>query len=55
VCKRVNKTKSYINRLVFIEESEEDETVEQHFVEAQTMQMDEGEENIIEVEVQPST
>jgi hypothetical protein len=41
--------------LVFIEESKEDEDVEQHFVEAQTLQTDAGEENIVEAKVQPST
>jgi len=35
---------------VFIEESEDDEGVEQHFVEEQTMEKDTREENIIEVE-----
>jgi hypothetical protein len=39
---------------VFIKESEEDEDVEQHFVETQTSQIDAGEENVVEVEVQPS-
>jgi hypothetical protein len=40
--------------LVFIEESKEDEVVEQQFVEAQTTQTNIGEENVIEVEVQTS-
>ncbi len=40
---------------MFIEESKEDEAMEQHFVEAQTLQTDVGEENIVEAEVQPST
>jgi hypothetical protein len=35
---------------VFIEESEEDKVEEQHFVEAQTMQKDAKEDNIVEVE-----
>jgi hypothetical protein len=35
---------------VFIEELEEDEAVEQHFVEEQTMGKDTWEENIIKVE-----
>jgi hypothetical protein len=34
----------------FIEESEDDEGVEQHFVEEQTMEKDIREENIMEVE-----
>jgi hypothetical protein len=41
--------------LVFIKKSKEDEVVEQHFVEAQTTQKDTGEENVIEMEIQPST
>jgi len=36
--------------LMFIEELEDDEGVEQHFVEEQTMEKDTREENIIEVE-----
>jgi hypothetical protein len=35
---------------VFIEELEEDEAVEQHFVEEQTTEKDTREENIIKVE-----
>jgi len=54
VSKRANKTKSYINRSVFIEESKDDEAVEQHFVATQTMEKDTREENIIEVEEQLS-
>jgi hypothetical protein len=38
---------------VFIEKLEEDEAVDQHFVEAYIVQMDVGEENVVEVEVQP--
>ncbi len=41
--------------LVFIEESKEDEVAKQHFMEAQITQMDEGEENVVETKVQPST
>jgi hypothetical protein len=37
---------------MFIEKSEEDKVVEQHFVEAQAMQKDAGEENVVEVDVQ---
>jgi hypothetical protein len=37
---------------MFIEESEEDKVVAQHFVEAQAMQKDAREENVVEVEVQ---
>ncbi len=40
--------------LVFIERLEENEVVEQHFVETKTTQMDIGEENLVEAEVQPS-
>jgi RecB family endonuclease NucS len=40
---------------MFIEESKEDKVVEQHFVEAQTMQKDAREENIIEAKEQAST
>jgi hypothetical protein len=36
-CKCADRTMSYISDLVFIEESEEDEVVEQQYVEAQTM------------------
>ncbi len=39
---------------MFIDESEDDEAVEQHFVEAQTMEKDTREENIIKVEEQLS-
>jgi hypothetical protein len=35
---------------VFIEESKEDKDVEQHFVEAQIVQKDMREDNIVEVE-----
>jgi len=38
---------------MFIEELEEDEVVEQHFVETQIVQTDAREENIVEAEVQP--
>ncbi len=55
MCKKANRTKNYIIDLVFIEGLEEDETMEQHFVEAKIMQTDVGEENVVEVEVQPST
>ncbi len=40
---------------MFIEEWEQEEAVEQHFVEAQEVQRDGGEENVVEVEVQLST
>ncbi len=40
--------------LVFIEKSEDDKVVEQHFVETHTMQKDAREENIVEVEEQLS-
>jgi hypothetical protein len=36
---------------VFIEELEEDEAMEQHFVEIHTVQIDTRDENIVEVEV----
>jgi hypothetical protein len=36
---------------VFIEELKEDKAMEQHFIEAQTTQMDAREENVVEVEV----
>jgi hypothetical protein len=35
---------------MFIEELEEDKAMEQHFVEAQKMQKDAREENVVEVE-----
>jgi hypothetical protein len=38
---------------VFIEGLEEDEVVEQYFVEAKTMQTNVGEEIVTEVEIQP--
>ncbi len=41
--------------LMFIEEIEKDKNVEQQFVEAQTIQINASEENIVEVETQPST
>ncbi len=41
--------------MVFIEKLEEDEVVEQHFVEEQTMQTDAREDNVVEAKVQPST
>jgi hypothetical protein len=37
--------------IVFIEELEEDEVVEQHFVEIHTLQIDARDENIVEAEV----
>jgi hypothetical protein len=40
---------------VFIEELEDDEVVEQHFVEAQIAQKVTREENVIEAKIQPST
>ncbi len=40
---------------MFIEKLEEDEAMEHLFVEAQIMHMDAGDENIVEVEVHPST
>jgi hypothetical protein len=40
---------------MFIEESKEDDVMEHHFVETQTMQKDVGEENVVEVKVHPST
>ncbi len=40
---------------MFIEESKKDEVVEQHFVEAQTVQKDAREKNVIMVEEQLST
>jgi hypothetical protein len=40
---------------VFIEESKDDKAMEQHFVEAQIVQKDVREENIVEVEEQLST
>jgi hypothetical protein len=48
-CKRTNKTKSYISRSDVIEDSKEDNIVEQHF-----MQKDVGEENIVEPKIQLS-
>ncbi len=39
--------------IVFTEELEEDEVVEQHFVEIHTLQIDARDENIVEAEVQP--
>ncbi len=36
------------------EELEEDEVMEHHFVEAQRVQTDVGDENIVEADVQPS-
>ncbi len=41
--------------LVYIEESKEDEVMEQQFVEAQAMQKDAKEEDVIEAKMQPST
>jgi hypothetical protein len=40
---------------VFIEESEEDKAMEQHFVEEQTTRKDAREENVIEAKIQLST
>ncbi len=40
---------------MFIEESKEDEAMEQHFVEAQIAQTDTREENVVEAKVQQST
>ncbi len=40
---------------MFIEELKEDEAMEQHFVEVQTMQKDAREENVVEVGEQLST
>ncbi len=39
---------------MFIERLEEDEVVEQHFMETKTTQTDVGEENVVEAKVQPS-
>jgi len=40
---------------MFIEEWEQEEAMEQHFVEAHEVQRDVGEENVVEVEVHLST
>jgi hypothetical protein len=40
---------------MFIKESEEDKTMEQHFVEVQTVQKDAREENVVIMEQQLST
>jgi hypothetical protein len=40
--------------MVFIEESKEDESIQQQFVGAQIAQMDVGEEDIVEARIQPS-
>jgi hypothetical protein len=53
--KERTRLKATLVDLVFIEESEEDEAVEQHFAEAQTVQTNTREENIIEAKVEPST
>jgi hypothetical protein len=40
-------TMSYVNRSVFINKLKEDEVVEWHFVEAQTVHTDTGEEMLL--------
>ncbi len=47
-------TKISVDRM-FIKESEEDKTMEQHFVEVQTVQKDAREENVVIMEQQLST
>jgi hypothetical protein len=49
VCKKANKTRSYISRSNVIEDSKEDKVVEQHFV-----QKDVGENNVVEAELMRS-
>ncbi len=46
-CKKVNMTKSYINKFGVHWRSEEDKAKGNHFVEAQTMQKDAREENVV--------
>jgi hypothetical protein len=55
VCKRVTRPKATLIDPMFIEESKEDEAMEQHFVEAQIAQTDTREENVVEAKVQQST
>ncbi len=47
VCKRVDMTRVTLVNMMCIEESMEDEVEEQHFVEAQIVQKDAREENIV--------